>query len=60
MSDFDWPVIFLSIACIGNSVGVICLSRAVWILQRNQRALRWEILCVKGCQESPIDAEEVG
>lgn len=58
--DIDWPVIFLSIACIGNSVGVICLSLSVWILHRIVRVMRWEILCLKVCQESPIDAEEVG
>lgn len=40
----DWTVILLSIACIGNSVGVVCLAVAVWMLNRNQRAMWEEIL----------------
>ena len=56
--EFDWPVIFLSIACIGNSVGVICLSLVVRILHRVVRDLRWEILCLKACQESHVETAE--
>ena len=43
----DWTVILLSVGCIGNSVGVVCLAVTIWMLNRNQRAMWEEILRLK-------------
>ncbi len=50
---FDWPVIFLSIACVCNSVGVICLGLAFGILKRNQMAMREEIFRLMNLHSQP-------
>lgn len=49
----DWTVILLSVGCIGNSVGVVCLAVTIWMLNRNQRAMWEEILRLKNRHLQP-------
>lgn len=49
----DWTVILVSVGCIGNSVGVVCLAVTIWMLNRNQRAMWEEILRLKNRHLQP-------
>lgn len=42
--EFDWPVIFLSIACVCNSFCVVCLNRSISYLRNRQAVMEREIV----------------
>lgn len=58
--EFDWPVIFLSIACIGNSISLICLHRAVISIRRHLTMTEREIVQLINlhCQRREISSDD--